>query len=148
MIDVLQPAVTLMVKSQALAIPPWKIISWFPRLIALLSKIEDEIQQLKLGEVLIPDKKVVPTLAQHWEELTQEESEDCTFQGIEVYPGWMVVDERTEQGEATTTDGRRQKKKNMITWKARSPDDCLDDLQQLSQQLRITPVLTTYQLTA
>lgn len=138
MIDVLKPAVTLMVKSQALAIPPWKIIAWFPRLTALLSKIEDEIEQLKLGEVLIPDKKVVPKLAQHWEELTREEIEDCTFQGIEVYPGWMVVGERTEQGEATTTGGRRQKKKKTITWRARSPEDCLDDLLQLSQQLRIT----------
>ncbi len=74
MIDVLKP-------------PPWKIVAWFPKVTALLSKIEDELEQLKLGDVLIPDKKVVPKLAQHWEELTREEIEDCTFQGIEVYPG-------------------------------------------------------------
>ena len=139
MIDVMKPAVTLMVKSQALSVPPWKIVAWFPRVTALLSKIQDELEQLKLGEVLIPDKKVVLKLAQHWEELTREEIDDCTFQGIEVYPGWMVVDERTEQGEATTgSRGRRQKKKKTVTWKARSPADCLEDLLQLSQQLRIT----------
>ena len=39
MIDVMKPAVTLMVKSQALSVPPWKIVAWFPRVTALLSKI-------------------------------------------------------------------------------------------------------------
>ena len=65
--------------------------------------------------------------------------EACTFQGIEVYPGWMVEDERTEQGKAKAGGrGRRQKKKQTVIWKACSPDDCLKDLLQLSQQLRIT----------
>lgn len=139
MIDVLKPAVTLMIKSQALSVPPWKIVAWFPRVTALLKRIEDVLQQLQIGEVPIPDKNLVPKLAKHWAELTREKIEDCTFQEIEVYPGWMVVDERTEQDEATTGGrGRRQKKKKTITWNARSPEDCLEDLLKLSQQLRIT----------
>eukprot|EP00794_Sanderia_malayensis_P003887 gene3887-4431_t len=122
MIYIMKPGVTLMIKCQALSIPPWKIVAWFPKVMTTISMIEDELGQLKNAEVLTPNKDLLPKLSTHWEELTKEKIEDCTFQGITVYPGWLVVDERNEVNEDTSKD-------------------CLEDLLQLSQQLRV--LLTT-----
>eukprot|EP00794_Sanderia_malayensis_P021154 gene21154-23234_t len=142
MIDIMKPGVTLMIKCQALSIPPWKIVAWFPKVMTTISMIEDELGRLKNAQVLTPNKDLLPKLSTHWEELTKEKIEDCTFQGITVYPGWLVVDERNEVNEDTSSERRRnQKKKKTITWNARSPEDCLEDLLQLSQQLRV--LLTT-----
>ena len=129
-----------MIKSQALSVPRWKIVVWFQRMIDILSSIKDELERLKNAELLVPNSSLLPKLAKHWEELTREDLENCTFQEIEVYPGWLVVDERNEPREASA-DGRGKRQKKTITWEARSPEDCIEDLLQLSQELQRT--LTT-----
>jgi hypothetical protein len=80
-------------------------------------------------------------MAKHWEELTEELVKDCTFQEIQVYHGWLVVGEEIEADEATSMVGRKKKqkkRKKTISWEARSPEDCLEDLVQLSQELQKT----------
>ena len=73
------------------------------------------------------------------EELTRAETEDCTFQGIQVHLEWIVVDERVKQGKAAAGGrGRQQKRMKTVTWKACSPEYCLEDLLQLSQRSQIT----------
>ena len=138
-LDILKPAVTLMIKSQALSVPPWKIVVWFQRMTDIFSSVKDELERLKNAEVLIPDSSLLPKLAMHWEELTREDIENCTFQEIEVYEGWLVVDEHNEPGEASVHGGaNKRKQKKTITWKARSPEDCIEDLLQLNQELQRT----------
>jgi hypothetical protein len=60
-----------MTKSQALWVPPWKIVVWFPRVVNILSKIEEELKRLMEKEVSIPDGQLLPKLAKHWEQLTE-----------------------------------------------------------------------------
>ncbi|XP_046857834.1 uncharacterized protein LOC124451252 [Xenia sp. Carnegie-2017] len=93
-----------MIKCQSLNVPPWKVVAWFPIVIDILEDIRIELKRLKDGDVVKPAEKLLPRLAKHWQELTKE-VEECLFQGIQVYEGWL----------------------------ARSPNDCLDGLYQLTE---------------
>lgn len=133
-IDVFQPVVSLMIKCQSLNVPPWKIVAWFPIVIDILEDIRTELKRLKDGDVVKPAEKLLPRLAKHWQELTKEEVEECSFQGIQVYEGWLVVNESEQLVEGPSTDKTgKQHKRKTITWEARSPNDCLDGLYQLTE---------------
>ena len=114
--------------------PPWKIVAWFPIVIDILEDIRTELKRLKDGDVVKPAEKLLPRLAKHWQELTKEEVEECSFQGIQVYEGWLVVNESEQLVEGPSTDKTgKQHKRKTITWEARSPNDCLDGLYQLTE---------------
>ena len=72
-LGMMKPVITLMIKTQALTIPPWKITAWFRRVSFIISNIQGALEQLRDGIVTPPDKKFLPRLATHWEELTNED---------------------------------------------------------------------------
>ena len=84
MLDILKPVVSLMVKSQAVIVPPWKIISWYSQSNAILLKCEDNLKEIEAGAK--PSKDLFPKLSKHWEELTpgtidnDDEPDPGTFQ--------------------------------------------------------------------
>lgn len=90
MLDILQPVVSLMIRAQAVNLPPWKIIAWHSRVTALLQKSENELKNVKNGSQ--PSKSILPKLAKHWQEINagrlgnnEDEQEPGTFQVIEHY---------------------------------------------------------------
>ena len=107
-LDVLRPSVTLMIKCQAVNLPPWKVVSWFPRVIDLLERIRTNLEEVRAGEN--PSKELLPTLSKHWEELTSlrndeddsevgEDGDDevvGSFHGLPVLRGWLVVGEEAD----------------------------------------------------
>ena len=79
----LQPVVTLMLRTQAVNLPPWKIVTWFVRLKEIMKLIESHLKAVEEGA-----KPSNETL--HREELTSSEDDDdeeyCgTFQVILPY---------------------------------------------------------------
>ena len=84
MLDILKPVVSLMVKSQAVNVPPWKIISWYSQSNANLLKCEDNLKEIEAGAKR--SKDLFPKLSKHWEELTpgtidnDDEPDPGTFQ--------------------------------------------------------------------
>ena len=140
-LDVLRPSVTLMIKCQAVNLPPWKVVSWFPRVIDLLERIRTNLEEVRAGEN--PSKELLPTLSKHWEELTslRNEEDDSevgedgddevvgSFHGVPVLRGWLVVGENVER-EA------KGKKQTLYTWEARDPYKCIDDLITLCHELK------------
>ena len=95
-LDVLRPSVTLMIKCQAVNLPPWKVVSWFPRVIDLLERIRTNLEEVRAGEN--PSKELLPTLSKHWEELTSlrndeddsEVGEDGDDEVVGSFHGLMV----------------------------------------------------------
>jgi hypothetical protein len=97
-----------MIKCQAVNLPPWKVVSWFPRVIDLLERIRTNLEEVRAGEN--PSKELLPTLSKHWEELTSlrndeddsevgEDGDDevvGSFHGLPVLRGWLVVGEEAD----------------------------------------------------
>ena len=78
-LDVMKPAILLMIKSQALNLPPWKIVGWLPRVLDILGKAKLELDNLRHGRIEIPNEELLPKLHEHWEELKDKEDEESTF---------------------------------------------------------------------
>ena len=135
-LDVMKPAILLMIKSQALNLPPWKIVGWLPRVLDILGKAKLELDNLRHGRIEIPNEELLPKLHEHWEELKDKEDEESTFFDIVLLEGWLVVDQ--EAVVASPVRGRRQARQREVlyNWVARSPDDCLVDLQVLCQEMK------------
>ena len=91
-LDVLKPAILLMIKCQAVNIPPWKIVSWLPRLISILEAIKMDLLTLCHGDIVLGSRDLLPTLKNHWEEINGEEH---YFFGISLNDCWLVVDQET-----------------------------------------------------
>ena len=85
MLDVLRPAVTLMVQCQAVNVAPWKIIGWFPQVVENLNGIEESLASVLEGDA--PNKDLLPKLGNHWEELSREQAADCCLQDMPVLEG-------------------------------------------------------------
>lgn len=142
MLDILKPVVYLMERSQAINVPPWKIITWFLQVKEVLKKCEANLKEVEVGAA--PSKELFPKLSKHWEELipTTNDEEDNddednepdpgTFQGMPLLIGWLVV------GEESKVVGENNSKKQTIhTWEARSPKECITDLITFCQNLRV-----------
>lgn len=78
-----------MVKCQSVNLPPWKITTWFPRVIEILKNINNKLRDVEDGG--FPESTFLPSLAKHWEELNEEnassddegaENAVGTFQGV------------------------------------------------------------------
>ena len=137
-LDVKEPAILLMIKSQALNLPPWKIVGWLPRVLDILEKAELELDNLHHGRIEIPNEELLPKLHEHWEELKDKEDEDkeSTFFYMVLLDGWLVVDQ--ESIVVSPVRGRRPARRREVlhNWVARCPDDCLGDLQVLCQEMK------------
>ena len=81
-LDVLRPVILLMLRTQAVNIPPWKIVTWYSRVIEILKSVEEELKKVKEGAKPLPG--LLKRLSEHWDELNNSEEEnddDCgTFQ--------------------------------------------------------------------
>ena len=103
-LDVLKPAILLMIKCQAVNILPWKIVSWLPHLLSILEAIKMDLLTLSRGEIDLGRRDLLPTLKNHWEEINGEDEEYYLF-GISLYDGWLVVDRVTMRRGA---EGRQE----------------------------------------
>lgn len=144
-LDVMKPAILLMIKSQAVNLPPWKIVSWLPRVLHILGKINVELHNLRNEVIEIPNEDLLPKLHMHWEEMKgkdvdeeddneDDEDEERTFCGMLLYDGWMVVGQETVVIPPVRGQGRGRRE-TVYRWEARSRNDCLDDLMVLCQEL-------------
>ena len=144
-LDILNPAVSLMIKCQSVNLPSWKIVTWFPKLMVRLTSIEDNLQRVLNGAN--PDKNVLPKLCKHWNDISLDNSEECTFQGEELLESWIVVGQETvdqvEEGAGEDSRDKIAKKrkgkkqaKTVYNWEARAPTDCISDLSTLCKELR------------
>ena len=145
MVDNQKPAlvrpVTLMIKAQSVNLPSWKIVTWFPKLMDKLSFIEDNLEIMLDGAN--PDKDLLPKLYKHWDEISLENAEECTFQGETLLESWIVVSQETvnpvEDDTHTSSKKKKGKKRAKIVynWEARSVNDCISDLKILCNELRL-----------
>lgn len=123
-LDVLKPAVMLMVRCQAVNLPSWKIVGWFPE------KIQESLTGVLNEEQ--PHKDLLPKLSKHWEDLFHAEAEDCHFQGQPLLEGWLVVGE--EKAKKTSASGK-ETIQTTYTWDARTPYECIEDLLVLCEEI-------------
>ena len=79
-LDVLRPVILLMLRTQAVNLPPWKIVTWFARVMEILKKIEANLKDLQSGSK--PCKELLPKLSEHWEEFNvTKDDDDSTTEG-------------------------------------------------------------------
>lgn len=74
MLDIVKPVVSLMIRTQAVNLPPWKIINWYSQVKEFLESCEEELKEVKTGSK--PSKEFLPKLSEHWEEIATEYDED------------------------------------------------------------------------
>lgn len=106
-IDLLEPVVRFMTKTQSVNLPPWKVPIWFPKVIAHLQKAAKGLDDIQQGEQL--DSFLFPRLAKNWEDINGEEN--GKFRGISLLQGWLVTDT-----VVTEKNGKREK---TYTWTQR-----------------------------
>ena len=83
------------------------------------------------GRIEISNKELLPKLHQHWEELKDKEDEESTFFDMVLLDGWLVVDQEVADVLLVRGQRRARRRQVLCNWVARSPDDCLGDLQVL-----------------
>ena len=69
----MKPVILLMLRTQAVNVPPWKIAIWFKRVLDILQKIETNLKEVQAGSQ--PCKELLPKRSKHWEELTSSEED-------------------------------------------------------------------------
>ena len=52
----IKPAFTLIIKCQALSFVPWKIVTWFPRMIKTKKRMEKHLCEVRDGIIGAPNK--------------------------------------------------------------------------------------------
>jgi hypothetical protein len=83
----------MMIKAQSLDQYLWSVTKWWPKVKAiLLAMRRDHNGNLSDIQKVTVRKKLFPKLWKHYEDLNEENSEDCVFKGVQLLPGWMVVD--------------------------------------------------------
>ena len=79
-LDVLQPVVVLMLRTQAVNIPRWKIVTWFVRLMETMKLAGSDLEGVEAGGK--PSNDTLQKLSKHWEELISfEDNEDEEYCG-------------------------------------------------------------------
>jgi hypothetical protein len=141
-LDIMKPAIVLMVRSQSLNLPPWKIVKWLPRVTGILEKMKEEIIGIEEGRVERPSQDLFPKLHLHWDTIKDpEEDEDegteerGTFQDIPLLVGWLIVSQETINEQPRQGD-KRGRKQTVYNWNARTSDECLSDLAVLCRNLK------------
>ena len=97
-----------MIKSQAVNLPPWKIVSLFARVIDLLERVQSNLEAVRAGGN--PSVHLLPTLSEYWAELSSLENDEDddedgddnvivgSFHDVPVLHGWLMVGEKVEHG--------------------------------------------------
>ena len=76
----MKPVVSLMIRTQAVNLAPWKIIKWYSRVKEFLESCEAELKKVEAGSK--PCKELLPKLSEHWEEITDTEDDEEPQPGI------------------------------------------------------------------
>lgn len=93
---------------QAVNLPSWKIVTWFPQLINKLLDIENNLEMILEGD--IPNQDLLPKLSKHWDEISLEEAEDCMFQGEKLLESWIVVGQETVETIEVPEVGKKKQR--------------------------------------
>ena len=70
-IDFFDAVASLMARTQAVNLPPWKLPVWFPKINNHLQKVIENVKSI-VSEDEQPDPFLLPYLAENWENLTEQ----------------------------------------------------------------------------
>ena len=74
-----------MTRTQAVNLPPWKLLVWFSKIDDHLQKVIENLKSLA-SEDEQTDPFLLSRLAENWENLTEE---NVSFRGVDLLPGWL-----------------------------------------------------------
>ena len=137
-INILIPLMEMMVKVQAIHQFIWSITKYWSRVRnRLIRAIEELEKKMENDEACFP-KDILPNLNEHCARLSEEDPTSCTFKNITFCPGWMVVEETDvpAEMEEVQISGKNSRRRKVIDWVDRTPDDCLSELLNFSNCLK------------
>lgn len=128
-IDVMPKPMEMMTKAQSLDQYLWSVTKPWPRVTALLHTMKEVTEKQLVNDEIILQKELFPKLKHHYEDLTKEDANECKFKNVELLPGWMVIKELEEIDDVT------RKKRKVIDWVDRTPEDYLMEMESLCENL-------------
>lgn len=78
MLDIVKPVVSLMIRAQAVNLPPWKIVTWYSRVKESLKRCEADLKKVEAGSK--PREEFLPKLSEHWDEIFDTEEDEAKRQ--------------------------------------------------------------------
>ena len=78
-----------MIRTQAVNLPPYKIIKWYSQVKECLVRYEAELKKVDAGSK--PSKEFLLKLSEHWEEITDTAASDDDDETEEPQPGTFQV---------------------------------------------------------
>ena len=126
-IDVMPKPMEMMTKAQSLDQYLWSVTKRWPRVTALLHTMKEVIEKQLVNDEIILQKELFPKLKHHYEDLTKDDANECKFKNVELLPGWMVIKELEEIDDVT------RKKRKVIDWVDRTPEDYLMEMESLCE---------------
>lgn len=97
-IDIFKPIILVMIRSQAVDLPPWKTAVWFERLISILTSMENKLENIAIEDFVFGSN--FPNLSEHWGDITcyeqddDEEEKEGTFKQMDLLLGGTIVEEK------------------------------------------------------
>ena len=110
-LDVMRPAIEMLVKLQDLQVPVWKICVWS-------SKVLHQLGQVATLSLANPTKQFSNLHG------TMKEIHKGKYKGVKLVTGWLLVGRETDENQET-----------VYQWVAREREDCEKDLKQLAVDL-------------
>ena len=106
--DILEPLITVLVESQIISLPCWKILVWWPAL-------KNYLEEIRLG---LKSKcyDFLPLLVTNLGDLKK-----MKFKDVSLVERWMEV-------FSETIEGSESGKQTLVSWKARNSKDSMRDL--------------------
>ena len=106
--DILEPLITVLVESQIISLPCWKILVWWPAL-------KNHLEEIRLG---LKSKcyDFLPLLVTNLGDLQK-----MKFKDVSLVERWMEV-------FSETIEGSESGKQTLVSWKARNSKDSMRDL--------------------
>jgi hypothetical protein len=111
-LDVMRPAIEMLVKLQDLQVPIWKICVWS-------SKVVRELGQVATLSLDNPAAEQFSYLHGNMKDIRKGK-----YKGVKLVPGWLLVGTETDENQET-----------VYRWVAREQEDCEKDLKQLAVDL-------------
>lgn len=118
-------------KAQSLDQYLWSVTKRWPRVKALLHTMKEDIERQLVNDDVILQKELFPKLKHHYEDLTKEDANECKFKNVGLLPGWMVIKEVEETHDVT------KRKRKVIDWVDRTPEDCLMEMASLWETISV-----------
>ena len=87
-----------MTRTQAVNLPPWKLLVWFSKIDDHLQKVIENLKSLA-SEDGQTNPFLLPHLAENWENLTEESG---SFREVDLLPGWVVTNIEEEENSESS----------------------------------------------